>query len=177
MCANFTGPSTWKVTVWAPKNTFSTKSCPACQLHANTSTSKRLLCAFTASKCDSAIIMCCWCTVFIFQVDWIQTKNGKAEKNKSTCHIQQFTFFSSGDGFLPVTGLLKVSNASHLCLLGWGTFATPSMLCSLWSSGESSLPAPRWPETSGTLWWASASSSSPTSELPPPWDNEPVNGS
>lgn len=42
MCVSFTGLSIWKVTVWAPKSTFSTKSCPACQLHANTSTSKRL---------------------------------------------------------------------------------------------------------------------------------------
>ena len=60
---------------------------------------------------------------------------------------------------------------------GWGTSATPSTQSWWCSSGASSLPALRWPETSGTLWWASASSSSPTSELPPPWDNEAGRGS
>lgn len=42
MCVSYTGQSTWKVTVWAPKNMSSMKSCRACLLHANTSTSKSL---------------------------------------------------------------------------------------------------------------------------------------
>lgn len=94
MCASCTGQSTWKVTAWAPKNTSWMKSCRACLLHANTSTS-------------------------------------------------------------------------------WGTSVTPSTPSWWCSSGVFSLPDPRWPETSGTSWWASASNFSPTSEPPPPWDNDP----
>lgn len=41
-CVSSTGLSTWRVTAWAPKNTFSTKSCRACPPHANTSTSESL---------------------------------------------------------------------------------------------------------------------------------------
>lgn len=40
-CVSCTGQSTWKITVWAPKNMSSTKSCRGCLLHANTSTSKK----------------------------------------------------------------------------------------------------------------------------------------
>lgn len=72
---------------------------------------------------------------------------------------------------------IQVTDLSYLYVPGWGTSATPSTQSWWCSSGVSSLPGLRWPETSGTLWWASASNSSPTSELPPPWDNEPGRGS
>lgn len=39
-CVSCTGQSTWKVTVWEPRNTSWTRSSRGCQLHANTSTSK-----------------------------------------------------------------------------------------------------------------------------------------
>lgn len=62
------------------------------------------------------------------------------------------------------------------CFTGWGTSAIPSTPSWWCSSGASSSPDPRWPETSGISWWASASNSSPTSEPPPPWDNEAGRG-
>lgn len=62
------------------------------------------------------------------------------------------------------------------CFTGWGTSAIPSTPSWWCSSGASSSPDPRWPETSGISWWASASNFSPTSEPPPPWDNEAGRG-
>lgn len=62
--------------------------------------------------------------------------------------------------------------SSNCLYSGWGTSATYSTQCWWFSSGECLLQDRKWPETSGTLWSASVSSSSPISAHPALWLNK-----
>lgn len=111
------------------------------------------------------------CLASFYKETWTDRCNVSVRISSHTCDM--FSLATSKIGVISKSvGLIFYV----CCFTGWGTSAIPSTPSWWCSSGASSSPDPRWPETSGISWWASASNSSPTSEPPPPWDNEAGRG-